>query len=239
MQTDWQTLSGDLSGILGLEAPPVGLAFVDRAPDNVTGFPGSMSEPTTDGRSGRVPASCVFWMQAAESSFSTVAADHGNCSVGRWVHGFASPADIIDKQDVRALLESGWVSMEAIGSISAVAESSDLILYGPLSAGAFEPDVVMLRLTPDQMMQFGDACTSVEYSGKPQCQIVAKAKEHATVAASMGCALSRVRTGMSDSELTCAVPAELLPAIVERLRQVERADSSVRSYAAAGLSPTG
>ena len=37
-----------------------------------------MPAPTADGRTGRVPAGCVFWIRGAERSFTTVAEDHGN-----------------------------------------------------------------------------------------------------------------------------------------------------------------
>ena len=66
-----------------------------------------MSEPTPDGRSGRVPASCVFWMEADRSTFATAPEDHGNCSVGRWVHGFATLDEIAGAADVGALFEVG------------------------------------------------------------------------------------------------------------------------------------
>ena len=239
MDADWKDLSARLTQTLGLQHSPVAMAFVEQAPDDLGAFAAPMTEPTADGRSGRAPASCVFWMHAAESAFSTVAPDHGNCSVGLWVHGFAAPADILDKSDVGALLESGWVSMDAVGSVTAIADGSPAILYGPLGDVTFEPDIVVLRVTPAQMMQLGDATSGVELSGKPQCQIIAKAKEHGTIAASMGCALSRERTGMSDTELTCAVPAAALPDIMTRLGDVARADAMVQSYARAAMAAAG
>jgi uncharacterized protein (DUF169 family) len=233
MTSEWHSVAQQLVALLALDVPPVGITFSTDAPADVDGYPEPMSDPTPDGRSGRAAASCVYWVEASASGFSTVAEDHGNCSVGRWVHGFARPEDILDKADVGALLGSGWVSREAVGGITAVADPAPVISYAPLGTTAMKPDVVVLRLTPDQMMQFGDACPSVDYSGKPQCQIIAKAKEHGTVTASMGCALSRQRTGMPATELTCAVPAALLPSIVDQLGQVVQADSAVRSYAVA------
>lgn len=233
MEHDWKQLAVDLTEALGLAVPPVAMSFVEQAPADVEGFSLPMSEPTADGRRGRVPASCVFWMQAATAgtTFSTVAEDHGNCSVGRWVHGFATPADIIGNDDVGALFGSGWVTEDAVGGIMAVVDPSPVITYGPLAQMTVAPDVVVLRLTPRQMMELGDACPGVELSGKPQCQIVTVAKEQGKVAVSMGCALSRERTDMPDDELTCAIPSALLPSIVARLRDVLRADRAVRTFA--------
>ncbi len=52
-----------------------------------------------------------------------------------------------------------------------------------------------------------------------------------TIAASMGCALSRARTGMGDDELTCAVPAGRREELVTALGEVVRADQAVVTYA--------
>jgi uncharacterized protein (DUF169 family) len=44
--------------------------------------------------------------------------------------------------------------------------------------------------------------------------------------------LSRVRTGMSNNEVTCALPAAKLAELVARLRRVQAADMKVAAYAA-------
>ena len=69
-----------------------------------------MPDPADDGRTGRVPAGCVFWTHAADRTFSTVAQDHANCSVGSVTHGFLKLTDVLENGDVGALLESGWVT---------------------------------------------------------------------------------------------------------------------------------
>ncbi|HEX2369585.1 MAG TPA: hypothetical protein VHM94_10160, partial [Acidimicrobiia bacterium] len=51
------------------------------------------------------------------------------------------------------------------------------------------------------------------------------------VAASLGCALSRARTGMGDDEHTCAIPASRVEEILRRLRSVRTADLAVAGYA--------
>ena len=219
----------ELVRLLGLTHTPVAISFHDAEPADPARFTEPMSEPTTDGRSGRVPASCVFWALGHENSFTTVPADHGNCSVGLFAHGLAGAADILDKSDVGALLEVGWVTMEAFAGIAALDRRPAAITYGPL--GADTPDVVLLRVTPRQMMEIADAVT-VEFSGKPQCQIVPRAAA-GSIAASMGCALSRERIGMGDDELTVAIPGARVGELVESLRSVCRADEQVVAYAAA------
>jgi len=73
----------------------------------------------------------------------------------------------------------------------------------------------------------------VRFEGKPQCHVVAIAKEEGDVAISVGCMLSRVRTGMSNNELTCAIPAARLGEVVQKLRKNAGIERSVAAYAAA------
>ncbi len=189
-----------------------------------------MSPPTPDGRAGRVPASCVFWAYGHEQTFVTLPEDHGNCSVGRFTHGLAAAEEIVDKSDVGALLEVGWVTLEAFAGVAALERAPAAIGYGPLADHDGEPDVVLLRVSPRQMMAIGDA-VQVEFSGKPQCQIIPRAAA-GSIVASMGCALSRERIGMSDDELTVAIPGSRLSELVVGLESVCRADKQVVGYAA-------
>lgn len=236
---NWNHLSGRISSLLDLEYAPVAITFHDQAPSNeAPWFEGPMSEPTEDGRSGRVAAPCVFWMHAHERTFHTAPADHGNCSVGRFTHGLAGPEDIMDKSDVAALLDVGWVTMEAFSGVAALSRRPEAITYGPLAEASAEPDVVMLRLHPRQMMELGDA-VPVEFSGKPQCQILPRAADSGTIAASMGCALSRARTGMGDEELTVAIPGSRVEEVVAALEPVARADAAVVGYAEADMARFG
>lgn len=225
-------LSNELVDLLDLELAPVAITFHDDAAEaEAPRFAEPMSAPTQDGRSGRVPASCVFWSHGHDSTFSTVPEDHGNCSVGQFTHGIAQPADILDKSDVATLLDVGWVTMEAFGDVAAKTSAPAAVTYGPLGHSTGRVDVVLLRISPRQMMEIADA-TEVEFSGKPQCQIIPRALEHNVIAASMGCALSRERIGMSDGELTVALPAARLEELVVGLRKVCRADAAVVGYAA-------
>ena len=49
---------------------------------------------------------------------------------------------------------------------------------------------------------------------------------------SVGCMLSRVRTGMSNNEVTCAIPASRVSELIEQLRAARVADNAVAAYAA-------
>jgi hypothetical protein len=89
-----------------------------------------------------------------EATFSTVAEDHGHCSVCRMTHGLATLADVTDNGDVAALVGSGWVSPEAVGQIPVITEGSGAITYGPLgeTPDNVDPDVVLPWINGRQLV---------------------------------------------------------------------------------------
>ena len=228
----WKELGDRLTAALHLAVAPVGISFHGSVPDRVPAFDAPMSEPADDGRQGRVAAGCVFWIHGAERPFSTVPEDHGNCSVGRVTHGLAELGEVAGNADVATLLGSGWVDDADMMSVPRVSLRSAAVVYGPIGSSDVDPDVVLLRVNGRQMMVLHDAVPGMAIEGKPQCHIVALAKEHGKVAASVGCALSRARTGMRPEEMTCAIPAARLAEVVEALERTSEIDSMVATYAA-------
>lgn len=226
-------LASELSALLNLAVRPIGIAFRDRV-DTPGVDPVDIVHPvpTEDGRTGAAPASCVFWFLGAERVFSTVAADHGNCSVGSYTHGFKRLDEIADKADVAALVGSGWVGEADFPLVPAVGDRPGSIVYGPLDALPVEPDVVFLRLNAKQAMVLDDALGGVRFEGKPQCHVLAIAKNGQETAISVGCMLSRVRTGMGNNEMSCAIPAAKLADTVAALRRNAVTERAVASYAA-------
>lgn len=231
---DYRKLAEDLTELLRLSVPPVGIAFSDTA--DVPGVPrhgGTHPAPMADGRTGAVAAPCVFWMHGVERIFSTVADDHANCSVGSYTHGFKSLAEVADKEDVGALVGSGWVGMDDFPHVPAVKDRPEAIVYGPLAELPVEPDIVFLRLNAKQAMVLDDAMGGIRFEGKPQCHVLAIAKDDGQIAASVGCMLSRVRTGMTNNEMSCAIPAQRLAEVAKALRSNAETERQVAAYAAA------
>jgi uncharacterized protein (DUF169 family) len=214
-------------------AVPIAITFLATSPDDVPAFEEAMPSATEDGRTGRVPAGCVFWVRAAEGTFSTMPADHRNCSVGSLTHGLLSLEEAAGNADISALLEAGWVTPDVCPVIPTVTSKPASIVYGPLAETPIDPDVVLLRLSPKAVMVVKDAWPGVSIEGKPQCHIVAIAKEQKRVAASVGCALSRARTGMSATEMTCAIPGSMLAEFVDSVERTATIDRTVATYAAA------
>jgi len=82
-------LANRLMAALKPIAVPIGIAFVPQgAACDTPRIDASYPAPNESGRTGAVPAGCVFWMKAVDRMFSTGAGDHANCSVGSFTHGF-------------------------------------------------------------------------------------------------------------------------------------------------------
>ncbi len=231
----WDTLSERLTAALHLAVAPVAISFSKDPPGEVARFEEPMSAPTPDGRSGRVAASCVFWVRGATATFTTVAADHGNCSIGRVTHGLARLDEVSTNDDVATLLGSGWVTARDAAGLPTVSGRPGAVTYGPLAETppGVRPDVVLLRVNGRQLMMLSDAIPGLVIGGKPQCHIIAMTMEQHLPAASVGCALSRVRTGMAPEEMTCALPAVDLEALVRAIERTAETDSAVARYATA------
>ena len=197
----------DLQELLSLAVAPVAIAFISHVPAGIERIQRTTPPRTADGRTGAVAASCVFWIEGTQGVFSTEAEDHGNCSVGSLTHGFKTMEEIAQNADVAALCETGWVTPEAVAKVAVVREKPTSIVYGPLRDMPVEPSVILLRLNGKQQMLLHDAWRGLRFEGKPQCHIIPIAKESGELAVSVGCMLSRVRTGMSNNEVTCAIPA--------------------------------
>ncbi len=186
--------------------------------------------PNAAGRTGAVAAGCVFWMLAAERTFTTRAADHANCSVGSLTHGLIDFAQAARGDDVAAILDAGWISAEAAQALPVIKERPAAIVYGPLR-DAEAADVVLLRIDGLGLMTLSDGLPDLRIESKPQCHIIALAKEEQVPAASVGCALSRVRTGMGSHEMTCALPGARLGEMVEAIEGAVSLNRSMMRYA--------
>ena len=232
--SDLASLARRLTAVLRLEAPPIAISFRDEAPTEPA-IGGDRPAPNPAGRTGAVPAGCVFWMKATERTFATEPADHANCSVGSLTHGLLSIEEAATRDDVAAVLEAGWVRPEDVAALPRVRRKPAAIVYGPLAEAPVTPDVVLVRIRALDLMTLHGALADLRLEGRPQCHIVAMAKEDGLVAASVGCALSRARTGMRADEMTCAIPGARLAEVVERLEATAHLDRAMARYAADDL----
>ena len=232
--TPWRELNDRLVSALKPCAAPVAITFhaAGEAP-SAEGLEPDYPEPNERGRTGQVPAGCVFWIRGASDTFATVKADHANCSVGSYTHGFVTLEEAAAMDDVEAVLAAGWVDEAAVMGLPHLSEKPGAVVYGPLAESRGEPDVVLLRINGFALMTLRGAFPEMPIEGKPQCHIVAMAKDQGTVAASVGCALSRSRTGMRSEEMTCVLPGRRLEEAVEKLEATVALDRAMARYASA------
>lgn len=232
MKQNYKVLADKLTDLLSLQTPPLAITFTQEDPVGVPRYEGILPPPTADGRTGKVSAGCVFWMKAADRTFHTCAEDHGNCSVGSLTHGFITLDTAATRADVKALVDACWVTPEVFPKIPVVQQRPKCVVYGPLADTRIDPDVVFLRINGKTAMILHDAMPELRFEGKPQCHIIPIAKEQGQVALSVGCMLSRVRTGMTNTEMTCAIPGRKLADTVKKLESTCGADKAVATYAA-------
>lgn len=230
MARNYREIATQLEASLGLNAPPLAITFSKSAPAGVPHYEVPMPAPTPDGRTGPVSAGCVFWMKATDRTFTTNAADHANCSIGSFTHGFKTLEEAAKGADIAAMVECNWVSPEGFPLITHIKEKPGAVTYGPLSQ-ATDPDVVFLRVNPKQAMVLVDGLQGVRFEGKPQCHIIPIAKELNQVAISFGCMASRVRTGMPNGEMTLAIPIGRIEEVIAALQKSAPAEYAVAGYA--------
>jgi len=232
--TPWRDLNDRLVSALKPHAAPVAISFHAPGEDpSAEGLDPDYPEPNERGRTGQVPAGCVFWIRGASDTFATVKADHANCSVGSYTHGFVTLEEAAAMDDVEAVLAAGWVDEAAVMGLPHLSEKPGTVVYGPPSDSRGEPDVVLLRINGLALMTLQGAFPEMPIEGKPQCHIVAMAKDQGTVAASVGCALSRSRTGMRSEEMTCVIPGRRLEEAVDKLEATVALDRAMARYASA------
>lgn len=232
MVQDYKALAGALTELLSLQTPPLAITFTQEEPSGVPRYEGTMPTPTPDGRTGKVSAGCVFWMKAVDRTFHTCAEDHGNCSVGSLTHGFLTLDVAATRADVKALVDSHWVTPALFPHIPVIKKRPKCVVYGPLADAKMDPDVVFLRVNGKTAMVLHDTLPDLRFEGKPQCHIIPIAREEGQVALSVGCMLSRVRTGLANTEMTCAIPGLKLIDVIAKLRATSSADKAVATYAA-------
>jgi uncharacterized protein (DUF169 family) len=194
--SSWTALAERLKAALALKHEPIAIAFGAGPPPGVAAYRGAQPSASASGRTGSIPAGCCFWAEAETATFTTRTADHANCSVGSYTHGLIPLEQAAKRDDTQALLASRWVGEAELAGTPAVGGAPRHVTYGPLRDAAFVPDVVLMRLTPEALMSLQSACPELELAGKPQCQIIPLAREQGSLVASLGCAVSRTRTGL-------------------------------------------
>ncbi|MDA8034834.1 MAG: DUF169 domain-containing protein [Actinomycetota bacterium] len=221
-------LARRITEALALDDPPVGLAFVESAPDGVPVF------------DGVVPSACSFWREARSGTFFASAAQHANCAVGSHVMGFpAAPAVQSALQEaIETMGACGYLGADEPARIPTVGRPSAGIVYGPLADLPVAADVVVCWLQPSQAMLLQEAAGEVDWTnatrrglfGRPGCAALPLAIADGRTALSAGCTGMRIFTEVGADRLLAVLAGADLEATTARLEGARRANETMAAY---------
>ncbi|MCS7117620.1 MAG: DUF169 domain-containing protein [Thaumarchaeota archaeon] len=216
--------AAEIEQLLNLKRPIVAISFKQESGKGLKRFDGSVS------------ASCVFWTQALDKSFSTVKEQHLNCSIGSVTHGFRKHEEIAPGKgcaDVDYFIDLGWVSAEDISKLPTYAHESKTVSYGPLRDVDFKPDACCIFCNAEQAL-FLMTATQHMIIGKPACAALPVALNNKTTVISLGCTASRTRAGYGPDELVAFIPGEKIEEVFNSLRRVVNIERAVAKAAKGG-----
>ena len=212
---------------LALANAPVAMTFVSTLPEGVN-------------RIGQaLPASCSYWKEAAAGrTFATVADDHTGCPVGAYTHGVAlSGEQAAELQSVVGMMtELKYIKKEEVPRIPHRSEPMRFAVYSPLAAATFDPDAIIFRGNPRQMMLLSEAARAAgvfdtaSVMGRPACAMVPQTISAQAGVASVGCIGNRVYTGLDDNELYLTVPGAAVGRVLECLETVLAANAALEQF---------
>jgi uncharacterized protein (DUF169 family) len=230
-----------LADAIRLSLPPIAICFTEEAPSGVKHW------------TGRVPAGCRFWQEAAKEVFATSPDDHDLCAIGTFTHNLEiTEAHENDRRDaLKVLADLDYVREQDIASIPVLGTRPRHVIYGPLASIPLAPDVVLLFAEAAQMLILSEAAQQVEGGlppamGRPACAIVPQAMNTGRAALSLGCCGARAYLDILTEEVALwAIPGSKLDVYVERIAALAKANAVLtrfhqvrRTSVEAGESPT-
>jgi uncharacterized protein (DUF169 family) len=212
---------------LNLTHSPVAVAFVAAPPAGLTRIP----RPD--------PASCGYWKQASEGrAFFTTADDHQNCPVGAFTHGVALSAEKQQELEglVGTMVELKYLRTDEVPQIPHRTSPLQVAAYAPLAQAGFEPDVVIFRGTPRQIMVISEAARRAgaldesALMGRPACSMLPKAAGATQAVTSVGCIGNRVYTGLDDNDLYLSIPGGALDRVLAEIPAIVHANVELEKF---------
>ena len=241
MTTDYLALARSLEQTLQLQVPPISVSLTDQVPSGVPAF------------TGRAPAGCAFWEEAANGAFATSARDHDLCAIGTFTHNLdATAAHEADRRDaLRVFADLGYVRPQDIPLIPVLAKRHRHVVYAPLASTPLPPDVVVLFVRAAQTLVLVEAAEGVDGGrppamGRPACAVIPQVVNQRAAALSLGCCGARAYLDvLADDMAIFALPGSRLDVYVARIAELAKANAVLATFHAlrrrdveAGASPT-
>jgi uncharacterized protein (DUF169 family) len=214
--------------LLQLKQPPVGLTFVDDAPEGVQHI------------NARVPSACTFWRLAEKGVFYAEAEDHQECPIGMMTMGFTMPE--ASQQRAQALVQTmanvQYFSPAEVSALPIVNKPHRSIVYGRLDQFPVEADVVLCILDTQQAMLVAEAMGNMNWLqqggqssfGRPTCAVIPRTMQTGATSISFGCVGARTYTGLTPSEVILTLPGHEFAGLVERLQTTVAANAALAPF---------
>jgi uncharacterized protein (DUF169 family) len=226
MKFDPNQIAQTLTASIRLSLPPIAICFTDNLPEGIRNW------------TGRVPAGCRFWQEAATEVFATSPSDHDLCAIGTFTHNLeTTEGHDADRRDaLRVFADLGYVREQDIAAIPVLESRPSHVLYGPLATIPLAPDVVLLFGKAGQMLILSEASQQVEGDlppamGRPGCAIVPQAYNTGRAALSLGCCGARAYLDvLTDDVALWAIPGSKLELYVERIAALAQANAVLTTF---------
>lgn len=214
--------------LLQLKQSPVGLTFVDDAPEGV------------QHTNARVPSACTFWRLAEKGVFYAEAEDHQECPIGMMTMGFTMPE--ASQQRAQALVQTmanvQYFSPAEVSALPIVNKPHRSIVYGRLDQFPVEADVVLCILDTQQAMLVAEAMGNMNWLqqggqssfGRPTCAVIPRTMQTGATSISFGCVGARTYTGLTPSEVVLTLPGREFAGLVERLQVTVAANAALAPF---------
>jgi uncharacterized protein (DUF169 family) len=225
----YDAIAVTLTEALGLDSPPIALAFVDAEAGRAI-----------SGQGKPAPSACSFWRNAETGVFYAPAEAHFNCPVGAMVMGFDLPKAISDElmELVGTMGKCGYISADEPGHIPTSKARAQGIIYGPLAQFPMEPHVVLCWLTPFQAMIWNEANGGAVWKtdtpgvvlGRPACAALPASIALNGPVMSLGCIGMRTFTEVAKDRLLAAVPGSKLLEFSDALASMRHTNDVMASF---------
>lgn len=211
----------ELNELLGLKGSPVAVKLVENADEIPDGYK-KMDEKKRH---------CEFVQDARlKGNKGYATSEEHLCKGGAGVMGIETLPESVATGSMYYKLgnfETAESALETVNAIPKARENNYASIYAPLESAEFDPDVVVLILTPKQALKVSQSLLrkkggriSSDYSGiQSLCaDAVTAVKERGIPNMTLGCNGSRKFAQIADEEVIIGLPPENLEDIVEALK---------------------
>jgi uncharacterized protein (DUF169 family) len=224
----YQDLAQRFNDLLELKQLPVGLAFVDDVPVEISHT------------NARVPSTCTFWRLAEQEVFYATAEDHQECPIDMMTMGFIMPeaSQECARALVQTMAEVQYFSPAEVAVLPVVNKPHQSIIYGRLDHFPVEANVVLCILDTQQAMLVAEAMGNMNWLhqggqsafGRPTCVVISRTMQTGATSMSFGCVGARTYIGLTPSEVVLAIPGGEFATLVERLEITTSANAALAPF---------